>query len=102
MTLAITTNVVTFAVVIANYIYNIRKQSSKLLIKMENTRKVEKIWLPYGAVPKLQLQFGVSRETVRRALNYMSPHSVLHDKIRQEALDLYGGQKIYCPSAITN
>lgn len=68
---------------------------------MEKTRLVEKIWIPYGAQKKLQKKYGVSRETVRKALNYMDPYSSLHDKIRKEALAIYGGQRITRSSAIT-
>lgn len=60
---------------------------------MEKTSKTFRIVLEYGAQKKLADHFGVSDETVRRALRYTSDND-LHRKIRQEALTIYNGQEI--------
>lgn len=61
---------------------------------MEKTSKTFRIVLEYGAQKKLAHHFGISDETVRRALRYASQDNDLHRKIRQEAITNYGGQEI--------
>lgn len=61
---------------------------------MEKTSKTFRIVLEYGAQKKIAQHFGISDETVRRALRYASQDNDLHRKIRQEALTNYGGQEI--------
>lgn len=61
---------------------------------MEKTSKTFRIVLEYGAQKKLAHHFGVSDETVRRALRYTSQENELHRKIRKEAITNYGGQEI--------
>lgn len=56
-----------------------------------------RIWLPYGNRKKLAKYFGVSIETIRKAMNYDLGNNDLHEKIRQEAIRNYGGQKIQAP-----
>lgn len=61
---------------------------------MEKTSKTFRIVLEYGAQKKIAQHFGISDETVRRALRYTSQDNDLHRKIRQEAITNYGGQEI--------
>jgi len=61
---------------------------------MEKTSKTYRIVIEHGVQKKLCQQFGVSDETVRRALRYASIDNPLHQKIRQEALTIYNGQEI--------
>lgn len=61
---------------------------------MEKTSKTFRIVLEYGAQKKIAQHFGISDETVRRALRYASQDNDLHRKIRQEAITNYGGQEI--------
>lgn len=61
---------------------------------MERQSKTFRIVLEYGAQKKLADHFGVSDETVRRALRYASQDNDLHKKIRHEAMTIYNGQEI--------
>lgn len=62
---------------------------------MTKTSRNYRIVVEYGVQKRLCQHFGVCDETVRRALRYSGePSNELHRKIRQEALQNYGGQEI--------
>lgn len=62
---------------------------------MTKTSRNYRIVVEYGVQKRLCQHFGVCDETVRRALRYSGePGNELHRKIRQEAIQNYGGQEI--------
>ena len=64
---------------------------------METANMKCRIWLPYGKKAKLASYFGVSSETVRKALAFECGDNDVHETIRKEAIKNYGGQKIFIP-----
>lgn len=61
---------------------------------MTKTSRTYRIVIGYGVQKKLSQHFGVSDETIRRALRYSGATSnMLHKRIREEAFRL-GGQEI--------
>ena len=60
---------------------------------METANMKCRIWLPYGKKAKLASYFGVSSETVRKALAFECGDNDFHEMIRKEAIKNYGGEK---------
>ena len=58
---------------------------------METANMKCRIWLPYGKKAKLASYFGVSSETVRKALAFECGDNDFHETIRKEAIKNYGG-----------
>lgn len=63
-------------------------------MKQTNAIKTYRIVLEFGVQKQLCKHFGVSDETIRKALRYMCPDNELHNRIRREAIENYGGQRI--------
>ena len=62
--------------------------------------KTYRIVLEFGVQKKLCELFGVSDETVRKALRYVCPNNEFHNRIRREAMENYGGQRIQITKTI--
>lgn len=57
---------------------------------MTNTKKISRIILPHGNQARLAKHFGVTSETVRKALKYINNNEEAI-RIREEALKNYAG-----------
>lgn len=63
-------------------------------MEQQKTIKTFRIVLEFGVQKKLCQHFGVSDETIRKALRYVCPDNKFHEQIRREAINNYGGQRI--------
>ena len=66
---------------------------TKLDIKNMRTKKRPIIIIPYGSRSRMAKELGVSMETVRKALKYITD-SEEAIRIRKEALTNYGGSEV--------
>lgn len=62
----------------------------KYMDKIGRTKEIPRIIVPQGAQKHIASHFGVSGETVRRALKYII-NTELAVRIREEAIKNYGG-----------
>lgn len=58
---------------------------------IKETQKIKKILVPHGAIGKMAAHFGISRESVRAALEFRT-HSDLAYEIRNYSTKQLGGQ----------
>lgn len=70
-------------------------------MEQKNAIKTFRIVLEFGVQKKLCQHFGVSDETIRKALRYVCPNNEFHERIRREAINNYGGQRIQVTKRIT-
>lgn len=60
---------------------------------MEKRKQYKKIILPYGGMKKLAKAIGCDRTTIEEALRY-ARDTELQNKIREDALCIYGGKVV--------
>ena len=66
---------------------------------MTRALKLQKILMPVDGIKKLQLDYGVSKVMVYRALKYGS-NSELAKAIRRDAVEKYGGVDTKVPTLV--
>lgn len=59
--------------------------------KKERTKEIPRVIVPQGAQKRIASHFGVSGETVRKALKYIIINTELAVRIREEAIKNYAG-----------
>lgn len=69
--------------------------------KKEGTKEIPRVIVPQGAQKRIASHFGVSGETVRKALKYII-NTELAVRIREEAIKNYAGAELYLANLHTS